>query len=228
MNTGDHWWREQRTLRVGGTLLPIILSSDATHLTNFSGDKKAWPIYLTLGNLDSRYRNKPSNHAVITLALLPVPPKKKGLSSLRKAQIDRKIQDVLELILKPLQTPQVRNGILMECGDGHTRLCYPRLTAWVADHMEHVDLLGLIPKACPVCEVPPDQLQDWAGPEQYPQRDYKAYADEWYEDSLDEEALQSAAATRLKQVGVTSPARAFLELGFDVASLHKPDILHGI
>jgi hypothetical protein len=27
------------------TIAPIIISTDKTHLSNFSGDKAAWPIY---------------------------------------------------------------------------------------------------------------------------------------------------------------------------------------
>jgi hypothetical protein len=32
--------------------------SDATHLTNFAGDKKAWPVYMTIGNLSPRFAIK--------------------------------------------------------------------------------------------------------------------------------------------------------------------------
>ena len=36
----------------------MIFMSDATHLTNFSGKKKAWPIYMTIGNLSATARMK--------------------------------------------------------------------------------------------------------------------------------------------------------------------------
>ena len=42
--------------------MPLILFSDATHLTNFSGDKKAWPIYMTIGNLSAVARGTSSLH----------------------------------------------------------------------------------------------------------------------------------------------------------------------
>jgi hypothetical protein len=32
-------------------VVPLVFMSDATHLTNFAGDKKAWPVYMTIGNL---------------------------------------------------------------------------------------------------------------------------------------------------------------------------------
>ena len=73
MNTGSWWWETQvrcrcdssssyvdlcLTLRqrqlklpVGATVAPIILSSDKTKLSQFRGDKSAWPVYLTIGNI---------------------------------------------------------------------------------------------------------------------------------------------------------------------------------
>ena len=57
------------------TIAPVILSSDKTHLSRFSGDKKAWPVYLTIGNTHSRMRNSPSKMTIILVALLPVPLK---------------------------------------------------------------------------------------------------------------------------------------------------------
>ncbi|KAF8057386.1 hypothetical protein FPV67DRAFT_1724001, partial [Lyophyllum atratum] len=50
MNTGD-WWPEtqQEKLPPGATLVPVILSSDKTNLTNFSGDKQAYPPLIDAG-----------------------------------------------------------------------------------------------------------------------------------------------------------------------------------
>ena len=63
------------------TLVPIICASDITFLTNFSGDKKASPIYITIGNILSSTQNKESKHATILLALLPVPLKMLGIAA---------------------------------------------------------------------------------------------------------------------------------------------------
>ena len=32
-------------------MAPVILPSDKMSLSVFSGDKKAWPVYLTIGNI---------------------------------------------------------------------------------------------------------------------------------------------------------------------------------
>ena len=134
--------------------------SDQTNLTNFLGDKKAWPVYITIGNLPSARHNSPGSMAVLLLALLPVPPK---LSKTSKAdRWQRKInsdtlQDVFKLIFAPLQDV-AHAGIPIDCADGKVRLCFPILSAWIADHMENVALHGLKTNTCPKCEVPTNEL----------------------------------------------------------------------
>ena len=62
----------QTLLDDGDTVIPIIFMSDATHLTNFSGDKKAWPVYMTIGNLSASTRMATAMHSVLLVALLPI------------------------------------------------------------------------------------------------------------------------------------------------------------
>jgi len=148
--------------------------SDETHLSDFSGDKKAWPIYLTIGNILSKYRNKPSNHCVITLALLPIPPKRKNLTFEQQESIDRILQRILKSILQPLNNVS-QTGIILDCSDNHKWVCFSYLYSWVADHMKHIQLLGLFPKSCPVCKIPPDELEHFHEWGTYMARDYQAY-----------------------------------------------------
>ena len=49
----------QLTLRVGDTLVPLIIMSDGTHLSKFAGDKNEWPVYITIGNLSAKLRQMP-------------------------------------------------------------------------------------------------------------------------------------------------------------------------
>ncbi|PIL34532.1 hypothetical protein GSI_03310 [Ganoderma sinense ZZ0214-1] len=73
MNTGQWWWRVQEALdrqREGATVIPVIIASDKTQLT-LIGNKTAYPVYLTIGNLPKRIRSKPSRHGQILLAYLP-------------------------------------------------------------------------------------------------------------------------------------------------------------
>jgi len=77
--------------------------SDQTNHTNFSGDKKAWPVYITIGYLPSARRNSPGSMAVLLLALLPIPPKlsKSSKTNQRQRKINADtLQDVFETHLR--------------------------------------------------------------------------------------------------------------------------------
>ncbi|KAJ7737447.1 hypothetical protein DFH07DRAFT_753069 [Mycena maculata] len=50
MWTAEWWWNIQKLLPPGSTLAPIIISTDKTQLTRFSGDKQAWPPLRAVGN----------------------------------------------------------------------------------------------------------------------------------------------------------------------------------
>ena len=51
MSSGDWWWETQEYLPAGGSIIPLILASDKTHLTNFLGDKSARPLYMSIRNI---------------------------------------------------------------------------------------------------------------------------------------------------------------------------------
>jgi len=98
--------------------------------------------------------------AVLLLALLPVPPKlaKSSKADRRPRKINADtLQDVFELICAPLQHV-AHVGIPIDSADGKVRLCFPILSAWIADHMENVALHGLKTNAYPKCEVPTNEL----------------------------------------------------------------------
>ena len=149
--------------------------SDQTNLTNFSCDKKPWPVYITSGNLPSASRNSPGSMAFLLLALVPIPPKLAKFSKAdqrrRKIKADTQ-QDVFELIFAPLQDV-AHTGIAIDCADGKVRECFPILSTWIADHMENVALHGLKTNACPQCEVPTHELGTNA--RSYRTRDYARY-----------------------------------------------------
>ncbi|KAF8325335.1 uncharacterized protein EI90DRAFT_2932538, partial [Cantharellus anzutake] len=55
-----------------GTMIQgVILASDETHLTNFSGSKVFHAVYMTLGNIHGDIRWQPDSGAWLLLAILP-------------------------------------------------------------------------------------------------------------------------------------------------------------
>jgi len=94
---------------------------------------------------------------ILLLALLPVPPKFTGESAraneaqwLTNADV---LRAVFDLVLEPLQQV-AREGTVMDCADGKTRLCFPILLAWIVNYAEHAALQEIGSKSCPKCKVP--------------------------------------------------------------------------
>jgi hypothetical protein len=80
--------------------------SDRTHLSNFPGEKKVWPEYMTIGNLSSKIRQMASTHTVGMVAHLPIPIKNriiphKWLDEQRQTNLEV-LNKVLRRVLQPL------------------------------------------------------------------------------------------------------------------------------
>ncbi|KAF8535311.1 hypothetical protein BDD12DRAFT_752851, partial [Trichophaea hybrida] len=99
----------------GATIIPLICRSHETQLSDFSGDRSAWPIYLTIGNIHSPIRNKYSYIAHMILAFLHVPPKFREIS-----RFDNRIQrdinqqvlsEIAKIVLDPLRQFPKRGDI---------------------------------------------------------------------------------------------------------------------
>ncbi|KAI6023062.1 hypothetical protein BKA83DRAFT_4463912 [Pisolithus microcarpus] len=147
MWTADWWWEMQETI-----VAPIILSSDKTSLSLFSGDKKVWPVYLTIGNISKDMRRQVSAHATVLIGYLPVSRLEcfqKKTHSLAGYQL---FHHVMSLVLQPLINAG-RHGKEMGCADGYLCRVHPILAAYclVVCNKEN---------RCPHCLVKSDKHGD--------------------------------------------------------------------
>ena len=169
------------TLRLGDTLVPLIFMSDGTHLSNYAGNKKEWPVYMTIGNLSSKIGQMPSTQTVVMVALLPIPINNRNIP---QKQLDEQRQtkrevlnEVLRRVLQPrtfTQNPHTESGYFnVLCADGNFRCCKLVLAAWLADCPGYSDLHHLERHGCFWCECQQNEYGDYVPcDKQHPRRDH--------------------------------------------------------
>ena len=101
-------------------MAPVILSSDKMSLSVFSGDKKAWPIYLTIGNILKDVRRQVSAHTTILIGYLPVSRLECFQKKSRSVEEYRLFHYAMSLLLHPLAEAG-HQGKAMVCADGCVR-----------------------------------------------------------------------------------------------------------
>jgi len=202
--------------------------SDGTHLSNFAGDKKEWPVYMTIGNLSSNLREMPSMHSAVMVALLPIPIQNRSIPQKRldeQQQTNREVlNDVLWRVLHPLtfkQNPSAESGYdNVLCADGNFRRCKPVLAAWLTDCPEYSDLHHLEWHICLWCECPKNELGDYVPSDmQHPRRDHNLY-------QTLSDAHTKAADAEISSRQVHRGFSVFRHIPWSVSVLPKPDLLH--
>lgn len=194
--------------------------TDATHLTNFFGGKKALPVYLTIGNIHSEIRRKPSEYATAIVAFIPVPPKQRKMTAAEKRAYDANktmiINNIYADLFAEISVKNTENGFDSLCPDGLTRRIFPRLAAWLGDYPEHCDIQGVAYTRCLWCELPKHAFGDnTIGAD----RNHGVYHDKYHAGSID----------YLKEHGMTYRHNWLWDFCRDrqqIASIVKPDILH--
>ncbi|KAH9830879.1 uncharacterized protein C8Q71DRAFT_716091 [Rhodofomes roseus] len=146
----------QNKLPSGVTIAPIILASDKTQLSVFSGDKQAWPVYITIGNIDNETRRQPSKRSTVLLGYLPVTKLLCFEEKDRKAMGYRLFHYAMDILLRPL-IDAGENGVKMTCADEQVRDVYPILAAYIADFPEQCLVCCCKQNRCPICKVHPNQ-----------------------------------------------------------------------
>ncbi|VDB95564.1 unnamed protein product [Peniophora sp. CBMAI 1063] len=140
-----------------GTVVPIILASDKTQLSTFSGDKQAWPVYLSIGNISGAIRSQPLKGATVLLGYLPVTKLQCFCSQEAVKRMGHRLfHHAMSLLLEPL-VEVGRTGVEMPCADGWSRKVFPILAAYLADFPEQCLITCIKSNCCPVCKV--DRLE---------------------------------------------------------------------
>ncbi|TFK59487.1 hypothetical protein BDN72DRAFT_780643, partial [Pluteus cervinus] len=168
------WWHaaQSRIPNKNGTIAPVIIATDKTQLTQFSGSKTAYPVYLTIGNLPKAIRRKPSQQACILIAYLSVDKIDRTLMSNdeHRSRSQRLFHEAMRIILEPLKTAG-KEGVEMASSNGDIRLVFPILAAYVADYPEQCLVTCSKYGTCPKCRCPAKELGDDV--------DYEARTSQW-------------------------------------------------
>ena len=189
---------------------------------------------MTIGNIKLATRTRPSQFAMVLLALLPIPPPTihgtgREMDRFKALKIEVH-HHVLDKILNPLREAY-DNGIRIRCADMKYRKCFPILAAWPADHMEYVKLFNVTQKLCPVCTIPHDSIGR-RDDQIHSSRNYHNY-EAAYNTLVDTENAtpgeRTAAKSQLIKEGIKLSFNVFWSLpGVQVEALHVPDLLHGM
>ncbi|KIJ43886.1 hypothetical protein M422DRAFT_252812 [Sphaerobolus stellatus SS14] len=152
MCTVEWWWDIQYELPKGSTIASIIIASDATMLSQFGGDKSAWPVYITIGNVDKAIHCKPSWRATVLLGYLPISKLECFKETECTAERRRLFHYAMSRLLAPLKEAALE-GVEMTCADGYVRKIHPILAAYVADFPEQCLVTCCKQSRCPRCKV---------------------------------------------------------------------------
>lgn len=151
----------QTKLPDGATVAPVIIASDETQLSTFRGDQSAYPVYLSIGNIEKDIRRKPSQRATLLIGYLPTSP----LLSFAHDQDRREagwalFHYCIGRILEPL-IEAGKSGVDMICADGFIWPVYPILAAYVADYSDQCKVTCVKQGWCPKCRAHHDSLGVW-------------------------------------------------------------------
>ncbi len=207
----------QKLLPDGATVTPVILASDKTQLSTFSGDKTAWPVYLSIGNIAKATRRSPSLRATVLIGYLPVA--KLEVFSEKKCSLFgyQLFHDCMRSLLKPLVEAGTK-GVDMVCSDGFIRTIYPIVAAYIADHQEPCLVACCQENQCPKCLVEPKQRGSTL---HSLLRDSKTTA------AMLQEAVTGEKPAGFKDAGLRAVYPFWLELPqCDIFACMTPDILH--
>jgi hypothetical protein len=205
----------------------VIIATDKTQLTQFSGGKAAYPVYLTIGNVPKALRRKPSTNASILIAYPSVD--KMDRSKMTEANHRSKVQRIFHESMKHILAPLVeagKKGVEIANSLGEIRQVHPILSCYVADYPEQCLVACCKYGTCPKCQCGVTNLGD---PMQAPHR-----TPQWTLSIIEKAKKESNGSARefsqqcMKEDVTSGVYKLFWKsLPFtDIHHILTPDILH--
>ncbi|KAJ7017066.1 hypothetical protein C8F04DRAFT_1406293 [Mycena alexandri] len=164
--SGDVAWKMQKQLPVGATLLGTVLSSDKTQLTAMTGNRSAYPVLISLADIDPDFRSKASHHAFLLLILMPIAKFLEKNSEIRGVLASRLFHAILDFVLVPLKET-AKIGHMMSDPLGWQRFCYTPLVAYILDTPESLLVAGVAGKRSSVTTA---SYKEFGDPFRHPSR----------------------------------------------------------
>ncbi|KAG9096299.1 hypothetical protein FRC06_008818, partial [Ceratobasidium sp. 370] len=152
-NSGRWWWRMQHRLPdKSGTIVPLIIASDRTMLSVMSGGQQAYPVYISLENIDKEVRRKPGMQATVLLAYLPVDKFQHVTDPTLRSRLRNELTHrAMEKVMEPLKAAS-KEGVEALCADGRYRKAYPMVAASTLDFQEQCLMACITSSGCPKCK----------------------------------------------------------------------------
>jgi hypothetical protein len=99
------------------TIAALILASDKTQMTMMASGQQAYPVYVTLGNIEKDIRRKPSHRANVLLGYLPIDDFKDVANDNNRQRLKGElVHCAMKILLEPLKEA-LWKGVQMWCAD---------------------------------------------------------------------------------------------------------------
>ncbi len=174
-NTAYWWWTTLQALIYSGTqnatVIPVLLATDKTVLTEYTKNMAQWPVHLTIGNLSHEIRRSQIRQWGMIVGLIPI-HKRDSLEV--KMEIYHQTMGVITrckskchilhkmiwLNVTALEKAAIKS-LLMMCTDRNVRQCYPIIASISVDYKEQVVITGIKSSMqCSMCQVPTNEREN--------------------------------------------------------------------